>query len=149
MVELNKTPEKDEKDEKVPKKKHTYILFIVTALALCATIALHIRRPHLFYRMCAAIQIINIIGILIDSTLLMNIGHTGFAVSVFIGALVLPPSDIWIIYAACIVALYSRKVLNGCLFHFTKGKASTTSLRTNVLYVIPMIVSFIRRMVAN
>jgi len=147
MVELNKTLEKDDKD---PKKKHTNILFIVTALALCATIALHIRRPHLFYRMCAAIQIINIIGILIDSTFLMNIGHTGFAVSVFIGALVLPPSDIWIIYAACIVALYSRKVLNGCLFHFTKGKASTTSLITNVLYVIPMIVSFIRRrMVAN
>lgn len=147
MVELNKTLEKDDKD---PKKKHTNILFIVTALALCATIALHIRRPHLFYRMCAAIQIINIIGILIDSTLLMNIGHTGFAVSVFIGALVLPPSDIWIIYAACIVALYSRKVLNGCLFHFTKGKASTTSLITNVLYVIPMIVCFIRRrMVAN
>jgi len=147
MVELNKTLEKDDKD---PKKKHTNILFIVTALALCATIALHIRRPHLFYRMCAAIQIINIIGILIDSTFLMNIGHTGFAVSVFIGALVLPPSDIWIIYAACIVALYSRKVLNGCLFHFTKGKASTPSLITNVLYVIPMIVSFIRRrMVAN
>ena len=147
MVELNKTLEKDDKD---PKKKHTNILFIVTALALCATIALHIRRPHLFYRMCAAIQIINIIGILIDSTLLMNIGHTGFAVSVFIGALVLPPSDIWIIYAACIVALYSRKVLNGCLFHFTKGKASTPSLITNVLYVIPMIVCFIRRrMVAN
>jgi len=147
MVELNKTLEKDDKD---PKKKHTNILFIVTALALCATIALQIRRPHLFYRMCAAIQIINIIGILIDSTLLMNIGHTGFAVSVFIGALVLPPSDIWIIYAACIVALYSRKVLNGCLFHFTKGKASTPSLITNVLYVIPMIVCFIRRrMVAN
>ena len=149
MVELNKTPEKDEKDEKVPKKKHTYILFIVTALALCATIALHIRRPHLFYRMCAAIQIINIIGILIDSTLLMNIGHTGFAVSVFIGALVLPPSDIWIIYAACMVALYSRKVLNGCMFDFAVSKTPTNSLRTNVLYVIPMIVSFIRRTVAN
>jgi len=149
MVELNKTPEKD---DKVQKKKHTYILFIVTALALCATITLNIRRPHLFYRMCAAIQIINIIGILIDSTLLMNIGHIGFAVSVYVGALVLPPSDIWIIYAACMVALYSRKVLNGCLFHFTKGKTSTTptnSLITNVLYVIPMIVSFIRRMVAN
>ena len=149
MLELNKTPEKDDKN---PKKTHTNTLFILTVLALCATTSLHIRRPHLFYRLCATIQIINIIGILTDSTLLMNIGHIGFGVSVYIGAVVLPISDIWIIYAACMIVLYSRKVLNGCLFHFTKGKASTTStnsLRTNVLYVIPIIVTFIRRMLAN
>ena len=99
--------------------------------------------------MCAAIQIINIIGILIDSALLIDIGHIGFGVSVYLGAVVLPPSDIWIIYAACMIALYSRKVLNGCMFDFAVSKTPINSLITNVLYVIPIIVSFIRRMVAN
>ena len=118
------------------------VLFVCVTCALLSTAALNFNRPSDFYRICIAIQIITMIGILIQSFVLIQIGHIGFFGALYIGALTLPHPDVWLVRTLCTVAIVTRRMFDGCLFDLITECTFTSRSWLDIIFVVPFLLSF-------
>ena len=89
---------------------------LVTSVGV-ATFALNLYRPNVFYVTCMCLQAVTLWGIAVSSPVLIQIGHVGFAASLYVGALHLSHPDAWLVISVCIITLVTRRVLVlGCPF---------------------------------
>jgi len=118
------------------------VLFICVTCALLATAALDFNRPSDFYRICMVIQMITIIGISIQSFVLIQIGHIGFVGALYMGALTLPSPDVWLVRTLCAVAIVTRRMFDGCLFDLVTECTYTSRSWLDIIFVVPFLLSF-------
>lgn len=120
------------------------ILFGITSVALIATMLLHHLQQFNMYRTCIVLQIMTLLGISIDSFVLIQTGHVGFAMALYYGAFTLPPPHTWLVISLCLVTLLTRYMLGGCLFDMITHRSYTHSYIADIFFTVPVFVCAVR-----
>lgn len=120
---------------------HAVTLFVIVAVAFCATCGLYLTRPLDLYLWCMAFQVATLVGIPFDNFVLIQAGHVGFAVLLYVGALTLPSPDVWLVYVLCSVALLTRRLFRGCLFDMITNRSYTHTLAADVFFFLPILLN--------
>ena len=95
--------------------RHLLLLLVISVGV--ATFALNFHRPNLFYVTCMHLQAVTLLGIAVSSPILIQVGHIGFAASLYVGAFYLSHPDTLLVISVCIITLITRRVLvRGCPF---------------------------------
>jgi uncharacterized membrane protein len=115
-------------------------LFSIVLLAFCATSYLRNVYTRHFYTWCMIFQAATLVGILTNSFYLIQAGHVGFAIRLYLGAFHLPHPEMLLVYSLCSVALLTRQMFRGCLFDLITDRNYTQSYVYDVLFLLPIII---------
>lgn len=122
-------------------KSVKFTFYAVVSFAFFATVFLHLWNPLWFYKLSMMLQLVTLAGIALDSRILIQTGHLGFAVLIYYGVFTLPYPDECLIYALCLTALVTRRIFHGCIFDITAGDDYTTeSYLIDGFYAIPLLI---------
>lgn len=95
---------------------------------------------RLFYRACVVAQANALLGIATSDAALVYASHVAFTASVWLGALVAHDrADRFVISAACVAALSTRRAYGKCLFSSARGSTALSPRRYDLLYAIPLV----------
>ena len=116
------------------------VLFSIVLVAFCVTYGLYVHKPFDLYLWCMGFQAATLVGIPMQSFFLIQMGHVGFAVLLYVGALTLPYPDVWLVHILCTTALVTRYVFRGCLFDMITSRSFTHSLCADVYFFLPILI---------
>ena len=117
-------------------------LGVLVVWTLLATFALNRNRPDVFYKVCMCLQTITLIGIMTTSHVAIQMGHVGFAVSLYVGTFTLPNPDVFLVSLLCVTTLVVRRLANGCPFDMVAGGLNVMELGVlcDIFYAIPLFI---------
>lgn len=81
------------------------------------------------------------VGIVCDSFLLIQVGHVGFVVALYIGAITLCLPDLWLVKILCITAVVTRRLFNGCLLDLVSQRTYTNHRSVDPVFLFPLVLS--------
>ena len=119
------------------------VLFYCVTWALLWTIALNANRPSNFYLVCIALQVATMVGIVINSFLLIQVGHVGFVAALYIGSVTLCFPDVWLVRILCVTAVVTRRLFDGCLFDLVSQCTYTSRRYFDIAFILPLLLSFL------
>lgn len=88
-------------------------------------------------------QAITLVGLRASCDDLIQLGHVGFVVTLWVGAILFPERDQWLVRALSLVALLTRWGLGVCLFDDATGSDSTSSRWWDALFVGPVVLGYL------
>lgn len=112
--------------------------------AFFATAVLHSHDPQLFYQLCMTVQWITLVGLAVESFVLVQTGHFGFVAALYYGALAGPPSAAPLICLLCLVTVATRRLFRGCLFDLVSKRCDSCFLFVDALFLIPIAILSVR-----
>lgn len=115
-------------------------LAVLVVWTLLATFALNENRPDVFYQVCMCLQTITLIGIVTSSHVAIQVGHVGFAVSLYVGTFTLPSPDVFLVSFLCVTTLVVRRLTNCCPFDMVAGTVREIGALSDIFYAIPLFI---------
>lgn len=116
------------------------------ATIVCATLASscaffqfspYAHYTYKFHSVCIMFQLTTLLGLLKQSFILIQTGHTGFLAGIYLGALTLPLPDIFLILCLSLVALWTRYIYEACLFDLASNVVFPYDPVFDVILFIP------------
>lgn len=117
---------------------HATTLFLVVTAAFGATLTLYARNPLDFYKWCMGFQVSTLTGLLVDSAMLIQVGHAGFAIMLYVGTFMLSFPDLWLVHIMCCTALFTRRTFRGCLFDLSANCGFTHTWWGDLYFFLPI-----------